>query len=279
MHLGDPVAQRIHNELQHLGVLCVERIAGAGIVEIVPFAAWNEAIVGRVVQPPQRERRAELVVLASVVIDDIEDDLDSCLVQRLDHRLEFAHLFTAASGAAVSSIGREETERVVPPVVRQAHLVEPLFVDARVDRQELDGSDAETGEVVEGRRMSQAGIRAAQRLGDRRVLLREPLDVGFVDDRVLPGNTQLRIAVPVELRVDHDPFRHAMGVVLLVKRQVERGVIVPISVDRRAPVDRAAQRARIWVYQQLVGVIAQTIDRFVRASGAESISLSGADAG
>ena len=40
-----------------------------------------------------------LVALGGVVVDDVEDDLDVGLVQRLDHRLELGDLLAAAAAA------------------------------------------------------------------------------------------------------------------------------------------------------------------------------------
>ena len=35
VHLGDPVAERVHDEFEHLRVADVERVAGAGVVHVV----------------------------------------------------------------------------------------------------------------------------------------------------------------------------------------------------------------------------------------------------
>ena len=54
----------------------------------------------------------------------------------------------------------------------------------RVDRQQLDGRDAELEEVVDERGVGEAGIRAAELLGDAGVQLRGVLDVHLVDQRL-----------------------------------------------------------------------------------------------
>ena len=41
-------------------------------------------------------------------------------VQRLDHALELAHLLAARAGRGVQRVRREEADRAVAPVVRQA---------------------------------------------------------------------------------------------------------------------------------------------------------------
>ncbi len=92
VHLQHPVAQRVHDQLQHLRVRHIERVAGAGVVHVVARLVADQAVVGGVVDPAERQGRAEVVALGRVVVDDVEDDLDPCAVKRLDHLLEFADL-------------------------------------------------------------------------------------------------------------------------------------------------------------------------------------------
>ena len=49
MHLGDPVAQAVHNHLQHLWVVDIERISRPGVVHVVARIICNRAVVGQVV--------------------------------------------------------------------------------------------------------------------------------------------------------------------------------------------------------------------------------------
>ena len=67
--------------------------------------------------------------------------------------------------AAYSGVRGEEADRAVAPVVRQPALGEERLVDDVVDRQQLDGGDAERPEVRERRVGGQAGVGAAQVLG------------------------------------------------------------------------------------------------------------------
>ena len=53
MHFGDPVAQRIHHELDRARVLHVERVAGAGEIEVEPRVRGIESIVRLVVDAAQ----------------------------------------------------------------------------------------------------------------------------------------------------------------------------------------------------------------------------------
>ena len=90
--LGHPVAQRVHDEPQHVRVDDVERVPGAGEVHVVAGVVGAEPVVHAVVDALEREHRAEVVALGGVVVDDVEDHLDAGAVQRLHHPLELADL-------------------------------------------------------------------------------------------------------------------------------------------------------------------------------------------
>ena len=58
-------------------------------------------------------------------------------------------------------------------------------MDELVDRHQLDGGDAERGEVLDDRRVGHRRVRAADLLGDVRVADRHAPHVGLVDDRLV----------------------------------------------------------------------------------------------
>src|SRR5918999_1716893 len=97
--------------------------------------ARAEAVVRVVVDATERQRGTEVVALAGVVVDDVEDDLDAGIVQPLHHRLELAD---RVIGRAEADVRGEEGDRVVAPIVDQAALDQVPLVDVLVDRQQLD---------------------------------------------------------------------------------------------------------------------------------------------
>ena len=182
MHLGHPVAQRVHDQLQRVRVADVEGVAGAGVVHVVALVVVDQPVVRGVVDAAHGQRRAEVVALGGVVVDHVEDHLDAGLVQRADHRLELLHLPARGGAAAVLGVGREEADGVVAPVVGQALLDQRGVVDELVHRHQLDRGDAERLQVLDDRRVGEGGVGAAHLLGDVRVRLGEALDVRLVDD-------------------------------------------------------------------------------------------------
>ena len=117
VHVGHPVPQRVHDELQHVGVAGVEGVAAAGVVDVAARLALVQPVVGRVVDAAEAQRRPALVALGGVVVDHVEDDLDARRVQRTHHRLELAHLLAPAAAGAVRRMRGEVPQRVVAPVV------------------------------------------------------------------------------------------------------------------------------------------------------------------
>ena len=92
VHLGHPVPQRVHDQLQRVRVPDVEAVAGAGVVHVVALVVVDQPVVRGVVDAAHRQRRAHVVALGGVVVDHVEDDLDARLVQGAHHRLELLHL-------------------------------------------------------------------------------------------------------------------------------------------------------------------------------------------
>ena len=76
VHLLDPVAQRVQDQGQHLGVAGVQGVAGAGVVHVEAPVGVDRPVVGVVVEAPERQRRAHVVALGGVVVDDVQDHLD-----------------------------------------------------------------------------------------------------------------------------------------------------------------------------------------------------------
>ena len=158
---------------------------------------------------------------------------------------------TVSSGVRddrVARIGREEAERVVAPVVRQALFEQVLLVDVDVDGQQLHRRDAERLEMIERRLAHQAEIRAAQILGDAGMTPREATDVQLVDDRVLPRRPRADDRRPRRTR--RRPRRRAAPtprcpIVAL------SGLAEAESEERIVPPHPAADRPRIGVDHEL----------------------------
>src|SRR5450759_1949451 len=276
MHLFDPVAQGVHDQLQDVGVAHQQAVAGARGVVVLRLVLVDEAVVGGVVDAPEGDRRALLVALGGVVVDDVEDDLDIGLVQRLHHGLELGHLLTARSRGGVGRMRSEEPDGVVAPVVRQALILQRAVLNELVHRHQLDGRHSQAGEVLDDRLVTDCGIRSANAFGNTGMGHGQALDVSLIDDGVVVLVTRRPVVAPVEERV-HYHGQH--GVTQRVRLVELRGGAEVVGVQGPVAVDLAVNRLGVRVEQQLRGVAAMTVGRVEGAVNPEAIALPGLDRG
>ncbi len=274
VHLGDPVAQRVHDQLEYVRAAHQQAVAGAGGV-LVEALVPGEAVVGDVVQAAHGERRAQVVALGGVVVDHVEDDLDAGRVQRLHHRLELLHLLAPVAGGGVGGVRGEEADGVVAPVVGQAEVPQPVVADELVHRHQFDRGDAELGEVLDHGRVGDARVGAADLLGDPGVQFGQALHMGLVEHRAVVVGAGRPVGAPVEVRVDHHRVHGVGGRVEVV---AALGGAEVVAVDRLVPVDVPAHRLGVRVQQQLGAVVPLAEPRVVGAVDAESVALARLDA-
>ena len=202
----------------------VEAVPAAGEVDVAAPVRWIESIVRRVVDAAQRQRGAQLSALGRVVVDHVEDHLDADAVEPLHHGAELRHL--AAGCRGVVRMRREEGDRVVPPVVREAALHQLGLGDEVVHRHQLDGGHAQREQVLEHGVHAETEVRSTQRLRHPGMELREPPQMALVDHRATPRRARRPVVAPAEGGFDDDALRHGSGAVAGAGRRVR-------SRDRR----------------------------------------------
>src|SRR5579872_4710522 len=134
VHLENPIPQAVHDELEHAWMAHIQSVSSAGVVDVIARIVGHEAIIAGVVDALECKRRAEMIALGGVVVHDIENDFETCGVQSLNHRLEFAD----GVGGQITRFRREEPDRVVPPVISKPTLDQLAVVDEGVHRHQLD---------------------------------------------------------------------------------------------------------------------------------------------
>ena len=75
----------------------VERIAGTRVVHVVLQIVIDETVVRRVVDAPEGDGGPQVIALGRVVVDHVEDDLDSGVMQCAHHAFELEHLLTVVA--------------------------------------------------------------------------------------------------------------------------------------------------------------------------------------
>ena len=155
-----------------------------------------------------------------------------------------------------------------------------------MDRQQLDGGDAEVVEVVGDHVVPQPGVGPAQLLGDPVVQRGEALDVQLVDRGVAPAGADLAVVAPVEVVVHDDAapdVRRGVALVAVVEvvpaRLVADGVVLDVAEHGRVGDELAAHRARVGIQQQLVRVEPQPLVGAPRAVDPVAVALSDGYAG
>ena len=109
MHLGDPVTQRVQDELSDLRVGCRWRVAAPGGVEVCATAI-GKSVVPLVVDAAETKGGAFLIAFARMVVDHIKNHFEACGMQCANHCLEFRDLSAQAAGRRISGMWREVTE-------------------------------------------------------------------------------------------------------------------------------------------------------------------------
>ena len=191
-----------------------------------------------------------MVAFAGVIEDHIQDDLDAGVVQASDHGLEFAQV----TGRHVALLRREEAEGLVAPIVAQSLIDQEAVVDEGMDRQQLDGGDADRAQVVDDGGGAETGERSALALADVRMAHGVAADMRLVDHRLGPRHPGPGVLAPGERLLDHPAFGHRSGVVAAVERQVGARRSEPEAVMGVGPAHQPRQGPGVGIHQQLVGV-------------------------
>src|SRR5216683_4828369 len=113
-------------------------------------------------------------------------------MQPLHHRLEFVDL----SAARVARVGREETDRVITPVIPETFLDQSPVVNERMDRHQFDRANAEALQMRDYWLGCQPRIGSPQMAWDVGMATCEALYVEFINDGVVPRGAQRAVVSP-----------------------------------------------------------------------------------
>jgi hypothetical protein len=256
----------------------IERVSCPSVVDVVAWLIREEPIVGAVVDAFEGKGRPEFVPLGGVVVDDVQDDFETAVVEAGDHLLKFAQ--RVRNVGRITRIGRKKSDRVIAPIVLQPLFEKITVVNERMDGQQFHRGHAQRPDVVDDRLGAQSGVKAPQILVDRGIQLGEPFDVGFVDDRLVPRHVAPTIfAAPIEVGIDHNGPGHERSAVALIHGQIPAFTPEPIAENRWVPHKLAGMGARVRVKQELVRIKSVTCLGLVRTVRPEAIKRPRADLG
>jgi hypothetical protein len=133
MRFVDPITQAVGDHLDDIGVRNIQRVAGARVVDVEARIVRQETVIRGVVDAFEGQGRSALVALGGMVVDDVENDFQSRIVEARDHLLEFAQALLRLG--CVARIGGKKTDAVIAPVIGQAFLQQVVVVDEDVNGQ------------------------------------------------------------------------------------------------------------------------------------------------
>jgi hypothetical protein len=200
-----------------------------------------------------------------VVVDRVEDHFQTGGMESTDHRLELTYRVV---GRRKRLVRCEKPDRVVSPVVRLVRPEEVRFVGERVDREELDRGHAERDEVVQHRRMRQAGVGAPEFGRDVGVCRGDALDMRLVDDGLRSRDLRSPVVTPVESFVGNDAS-HRVGSGVEVASPLR--VLRPMAEDRRVELDVTTNPECSGIEQELRRIAAESPRGIPRPVDAEPV--------
>src|ERR1700752_2107116 len=101
VHLFDPIAKTVHNHSANDRMISIERISSSAVVGVTRPVLLQE-IVGAVVDAAKTQCRPMVVAFRRVIEHDVQNDLNACSMQALDH---IAKLIHGAKRVAPRTIG------------------------------------------------------------------------------------------------------------------------------------------------------------------------------
>ena len=197
-----PIAQAVRRPTGYVAANNVQRIAAARPVFIA--AVGLQPIPQSIVYAALAKHRAFFILLGGMVVHDIQYHFQARLVQGFDRLLQ---LFRRAFG--IGGIRRLDGKMgigVVAPIIAQAHFLQMVFVQMLVYRQQLDGGNAQSFQIINHARIGQRLIRSRVfQIGE---LLGKPFHMGFIHYRPAPRMVRTALVAPIKIIVAH---YHAFG--------------------------------------------------------------------
>ena len=95
-------------------VKCVSR---AGEIHIETRILRVQPVISRVVDAAKTERGTKMISFGGVIVNYIQNHFDTGRVKIAHHRFELNDLFTHLAAARVLRMRREESNRVVAPII------------------------------------------------------------------------------------------------------------------------------------------------------------------
>ncbi len=114
MHLNNPPAQGIHDQAADHGMITVAGVAAAGKIQVGP-GPWIKQIIDGVVNAPEGRGGPVPAAFSRVIINNVQDDLDTGLMQTFYHVPELVQGMTTVT--CIGGFGCKKGQGAVTPVI------------------------------------------------------------------------------------------------------------------------------------------------------------------
>ena len=119
MHFRDPVMETIQDQPSDHRLVSIQGISCAAVI-CIPLPVRFQDVVNLVCKTPEAQSRASLITFCRVVVDHIQDHLDSCFVKGFDHVPELVQGAELVLAGAVPAVRCKEGHWRIAPIVDQA---------------------------------------------------------------------------------------------------------------------------------------------------------------
>src|SRR6267154_5804437 len=157
-----------------------------------------------------------MISFRRVVIDNVENYLQSSRMKGLDHCLKLAN----GVSRQVTRLQCKKSNRIIAPIVAESTIHQSPIIHETVDRHKLDRRNAQACQIVDHGSRRQARICSAQASRNIGMAHGEALYVKLVDQRFVPWNIWGCVRAPGKGGVNYFVLRHTGGIVTPVERQI-----------------------------------------------------------
>src|SRR5262249_2019131 len=117
VHVGNPEAQAVEDQLAHGGMVAVDRVAAASEVEVVTIAV--EQVIELIIQAAKVTGPTLGIALAGVIEDDVEKGLDAGGMEGPHHVAKLVDLPVVGAAGGIGGLGGPKGNAIVAPEIPQ----------------------------------------------------------------------------------------------------------------------------------------------------------------
>ena len=220
MHHLHPIAQRIHHHAQHHRMRDIQRVPGAGVIDVIAFVVL-QAIIAGIVQPAKADRRTQVIAFAGMVVNHVQDHFDPGRMQPPHHVLKFCNV----AARHQPWVRREKADALIAPKVAKSNVMQEPLIGIGLHRQQLNACNTQLGQMIQNRRTCHAREPAPLRFGHAGMRSGQAFDIGLVDHGFTGWNVWSVRFCPIGNRIDDNGFGHGKSTVARV-RHIARAIAI-----------------------------------------------------